>query len=115
MKIVKTQEKTLNPIDYYNMRSQGGVGRQEVGGVGRRRESLASEKGFSLQPTSKMVQGSLSDVSPVLYEVEHPETGERMNDGFEAKDDEGYDKVVQMAEDDYNDLEDLGSEDDDDE
>ena len=60
------------------MRSQGGVGRQEVGGVGRRRESLSSEHGYNLKPTSGMVQGSLSDVSPVLYQVEHPETGERM-------------------------------------
>jgi len=77
MKLVP-EEKTLSPVDYYNMRSQGGVGRQEVGGVGRRRESLSSEHGYNLKPTSGMVQGSLSDVSPVLYEVEHPETGERM-------------------------------------
>jgi hypothetical protein len=77
MKLVP-EEKTLNPIDYYNMRSQGSVGRQEVGGVGRRRDSLASEHGYSLNPTSRMVAGSLSDVSPVLYQVEHPETGEMM-------------------------------------
>jgi hypothetical protein len=77
MKLIP-EEKTLNPIDYYNMRSQGSVGRQEVGGVGRRRDSLAGEHGYSLNPTSRMVAGSLSDVSPVLYQIEHPETGEMM-------------------------------------
>jgi hypothetical protein len=72
------EEKALSPLEYYKIRSQGGVGRQEVGGVGRRRDALASEHGYSLKPSSSLVQGSLSDVSPVLYQIEHPETGEKM-------------------------------------
>ena len=72
------EEKALSPLAYYKIRSQGGVGRQEVGGVGRRRDALSSEYGYSLKPTSDLVAGSLSDVSPVLYQIEHPETGEIM-------------------------------------
>ena len=54
------EEETLNPIDFYNMRARGGVGRSEVGGVGRRREALA-DLGYSSE-------GAVSDVTPVLYQ-----------------------------------------------
>lgn len=54
------EEKTLSPIDFYNMRASGGVGRSEVGGVGRRREALA-DLGYS-------TGGAVSDVTPVLYQ-----------------------------------------------
>ena len=53
------EEKTLDPIDFYNMRARSGVGRSEVGGVGRRREALA-DLGYS-------PEGAVSDVTPVLF------------------------------------------------
>lgn len=48
---------------YYQMRARGGAGRQEVGGIGRRREAVESmgELSFGLSP------GSAEDVTPVLY------------------------------------------------
>jgi len=60
------EEKTLDPIDFYNMRARSGVGRSEVGGVGRRREALAD-----LGHTS---EGAVSDVTAVLYQDQN--TGE---------------------------------------
>jgi hypothetical protein len=54
------EEKTLDPLEFYRMRAGGGVGRSEVGGVGRRREALA-DLGYS-------TEGAVSDVTPVLYQ-----------------------------------------------
>jgi hypothetical protein len=54
------EEKTIATPEFYRMRAAGGAGRQEVGGVGRRREALTD-----LGLTS--AQGSPSDVTPVLY------------------------------------------------
>tara|TARA_R110002126_G_scaffold19202_5_gene72302 strand:+ start:2857 stop:5511 length:2655 start_codon:yes stop_codon:yes gene_type:complete len=54
------EEKTVATPEFYRMRAAGGAGRQEVGGVGRRREALTD-----LGLTS--AQGSPSDVTPVLY------------------------------------------------
>lgn len=54
------EEKTVSTPEFYRMRAAGGAGRQEVGGVGRRREALTD-----LGLTS--AQGSPSDVTPVLY------------------------------------------------
>ena len=54
------EEKTLSPLELYKMRASGGVGRSEVGGVGRRREALA-DLGYS-------PEGAVSDVTPVLYQ-----------------------------------------------
>jgi hypothetical protein len=54
------EEKTLNPLEFYRMRAGGGVGRSEVGGVGRRREALA-DLGYTSE-------GAVSDVTPVLYQ-----------------------------------------------
>jgi hypothetical protein len=54
------EEKTLDPLEFYRMRASGGVGRSEVGGVGRRREALA-DLGYSSE-------GAVSDVTPVLYQ-----------------------------------------------
>jgi hypothetical protein len=61
------EEKTIATPEFYRMRAAGGAGRQEVGGVGRRREALAD-----LGLTS--AQGSPSDVTPVLYK--HAISGE---------------------------------------
>ena len=61
------EEKTISTPEFYKMRAAGGAGRQEVGGVGRRREALTD-----LGLTS--AQGSPSDVTPVLYK--HSDTGE---------------------------------------
>ena len=63
------EEKAISTPDYYKMRAAGGAGRQEVGGVGRRREALL-EKGYASS------EGSPSDVTPVLYQ--HADTGEIM-------------------------------------
>jgi hypothetical protein len=60
------EEKTLDPLEFYRMRASGGVGRSEVGGVGRRREALAD-----LGHTS---EGAVSDVTAVLYQDQN--TGE---------------------------------------
>ena len=54
------EERTMSTPEFYKMRAGGGAGRQEVGGVGRRREALA-DVGYTAG------QGSLSDVTPVLY------------------------------------------------
>jgi hypothetical protein len=54
------EEKTLSPLEFYRMRASGGVGRSEVGGVGRRREALA-DLGYTSE-------GAVSDVTPVLYQ-----------------------------------------------
>jgi hypothetical protein len=54
------EEKTLSPLEFYKMRASGGVGRSEVGGVGRRREALA-DLGYTSE-------GAVSDVTPVLYQ-----------------------------------------------
>ena len=61
------EEKAISTPEFYKMRAGGGAGRQEVGGVGRRREAL-TDLGF-VAP-----EGSLSDVTPVLYQ--HVDTGE---------------------------------------
>jgi hypothetical protein len=58
--------------EYYQMRAAGGAGRQEVGGVGRRREALASE-GF-MGPS-----GSAIDTTPYLYR--NIETGDVLTEG----------------------------------
>jgi hypothetical protein len=54
---------------YYQMRAGGGAGRQEVGGIGRRREAVEGmgELNFSISPGSAKVLTSLEDVTPVLY------------------------------------------------
>lgn len=61
------EEKAVSTPEFYKMRASGGAGRQEVGGVGRRREALTD-----LGLTS--AQGSPSDVTPVLYK--HAISGE---------------------------------------
>jgi hypothetical protein len=61
------EEKAVSTPEFYRMRAAGGAGRQEVGGVGRRREALTD-----LGLTS--AQGSPSDVTPVLYK--HTGSGE---------------------------------------
>ena len=61
------EEKTIATPEFYKMRAAGGAGRQEVGGVGRRREAL-TDSGLA------SAQGSPSDVTPVLYK--HSGTGE---------------------------------------
>jgi hypothetical protein len=53
--------------ELYRMRASGGLGRQEAGGVGRRREMLASQEGYA--PSG----GSELDSSTVLFK--DPETG----------------------------------------
>jgi hypothetical protein len=61
------EEKTIATPEFYKMRAAGGAGRQEVGGVGRRREALL-EKGYTSG------EGSPADVTPVLYQ--HADSGE---------------------------------------
>ena len=53
----------LPTSEYYQMRARGGAGRQEVGGVGRRREAIEGLEGL----TFGVGQGSMEDVTPVLY------------------------------------------------
>ena len=53
----------LPTSEYYQMRARGGAGRQEVGGVGRRREAIEGLEGL----TFGVGQGSVEDVTPVLY------------------------------------------------
>lgn len=56
---------------YYQMRARGGAGRQEVGGIGRRREAVEGmgELSFGISP------GSAEDVTPVLYKGVDDVTG----------------------------------------
>lgn len=61
------EEKSIATPQFYQMRAAGGAGRQEVGGVGRRREAL-TDLGLTSAP------GSPSDVTPVLYK--HADSGE---------------------------------------
>lgn len=53
----------LPTSEYYQMRARGGAGRQEVGGVGRRREAIEGLEGL----TFGVAPGSMEDVTPVLY------------------------------------------------
>jgi hypothetical protein len=53
------EEKALGLLDFYKMRANSGVGRAQVGGVGRRREELAAQ-GY-------MGGGDADYVEPVLF------------------------------------------------
>ena len=53
------EEKALNLLDFYKMRANSGVGRAQVGGVGRRREELAAQ-GYT-------GSGDADYVEPVLF------------------------------------------------
>jgi len=63
---------------YYRMRAAGGAGRQEVGGVGRRREALAAE-GFTAG------EGSAIEATPFLYK--NVDTGEILTEGQVKRED----------------------------
>lgn len=69
---VVPETEGLPTSQYYKMRAAGGAGRQETGGIGRRREAVESmeDLGFNV------AQGSLEDVSPVLYQVIDDTTGQ---------------------------------------
>jgi hypothetical protein len=54
--------------ELYRMRASGGIGRQEVGGVGRRRELLSSQEGYT--------PGGGSELEPTTVLYKDPETGD---------------------------------------
>jgi len=58
--------------EYYQMRARGGAGRQETGGIGRRREVIEGMEGL----TFGVGPGSLEDVTPVLYKGVDDVTGQ---------------------------------------
>jgi hypothetical protein len=58
--------------EYYQMRARGGAGRQETGGIGRRREVIEGMEGL----TFGVGAGSLEDVTPVLYKGVDDVTGQ---------------------------------------
>lgn len=58
--------------EYYQMRARGGAGRQETGGIGRRREVIEGMEGR----TFGLGTGSLEDVTPVLYKGVDDLTGQ---------------------------------------
>lgn len=60
-------ERAVATPELYRMRASGGAGRQEVGGVGRRREALETEYGHTRS-------GSPLNLESVLYK--HKDTGE---------------------------------------
>jgi hypothetical protein len=60
-------ERSMSTSELYRMRAAGGAGRQEVGGVGRRREALETEHGHTRV-------GSPVHLETVLYR--HKDTGE---------------------------------------
>ena len=60
-------ERSMPTSELYRMRAAGGAGRQEVGGVGRRREALETEHGHTRV-------GSPIHLETVLYR--HKDTGE---------------------------------------
>lgn len=62
----------LPTSEYYKMRAAGGAGRQETGGIGRRREAVESMEGLGFN----VAQGSMEDVSPVLYQMIDDATGQ---------------------------------------
>lgn len=62
----------LPTSEYYKMRAAGGAGRQEAGGIGRRREAVESMEGLGFN----VAQGSMEDVSPVLYQMIDDATGQ---------------------------------------
>ena len=63
---------------YYKMRAAGGAGRQETGGIGRRREALAAE-GFTTG------EGSALETTPYLYR--NVDTGEILTEGQVKRED----------------------------
>jgi hypothetical protein len=67
-------EKAVATPELYRMRAAGGAGRQEVGGVGRRREALESDPGGS---GLSFASGSELEATPFLYR--HVDTGELMH------------------------------------
>lgn len=68
---VVPETEGLPTSQYYKIRAAGGAGRQETGGIGRRREAVEAmeDLGFNV------AQGSMEDVSPVLYEMIDDMTG----------------------------------------
>lgn len=70
----QVEQETIATPGYYQMRAAGGAGRQEVGGIGRRREALQTDPGG----TEFMVStGSELEATPFLYR--HVDTGELLH------------------------------------
>lgn len=69
---VVPETEGLPTSQYYKMRAAGGAGRQEAGGIGRRREAVESMEGLGFN----VAPGSMEDVSPVLYQVIDDTTGQ---------------------------------------
>jgi hypothetical protein len=70
----QVEQETIATPGYYQMRAAGGAGRQEVGGVGRRREALQMDPGGTEFVVST---GSELEATPFLYR--HVDTGELLN------------------------------------
>ena len=67
----QVEQETIATPGYYQMKAAGGAGRQEMGGVGRRREAIQSSPGgteFVVSPGSEL------EATPFLYR--HVDTGE---------------------------------------
>jgi hypothetical protein len=82
----KVEQETIATPGYYQMRAAGGTGRQEVGGIGRRREALQTDPGLvTLGQAGDVEIGSAAfsvptgelEATPFLYR--HVDTGELLN------------------------------------
>ncbi len=72
----QVEQETIATPGYYQMKAAGGVGRQEMGGIGRRREALESDPGWTRQRGTGFLvsQSSELEATPFLYR--HVDTGE---------------------------------------
>lgn len=75
----QVEQEPIGVLSFLKMRASGGVGRQDVGGVGRRREELGAMEGQGLTHVgaNKLgIQESLSDPNPIVYKTIDPRTNQ---------------------------------------
>ena len=70
----QVEQETIATPGYYQMRAAGGAGRQEVGGIGRRREAIQTDPGGT---EFMLSSGSELEATPFLYR--HVDTGELLH------------------------------------
>jgi len=70
----QVEQETIVTPGYYQMRAAGGAGRQEVGGIGRRREALQTDPGGT---EFMLSTGTELEATPFLYR--HIDTGELLH------------------------------------
>ena len=83
--VLAPEEQTIGTPGYYQMKAAGGAGRQEMGGVGRRREALESDPGGAgfviSQRGDTQLGGVISELEATPFLYRHVDTGELLQPG----------------------------------